>query len=118
MCNGFFDIFRIHQTAITQSDTQLFFVESHVFGVGDMLFVFRIYIQQPIHAASLDDMFIDDFLCIIRFHFHIESIVRQYINDRSFFTEAETAGANYLNIFNQSFGSQLSFQIIENGFTV
>ena len=111
---GFVDIFRIYKSAVAQRNAQLFFIKSHVFGVGNVLFIFRIYVEQPFYLPSLDDMFVNNFPGIFGLYFHVECIVGQHIDNRSFFAKTETSGADYLYLVAQSFHEQFVLQIIMN----
>ena len=114
MSYGFVDIFRIYKSAVAQRNTQLFFIKSHVLGVWNVLFIFRIDVEQPLNLSAFDYMFVDYFQGIFGLHFHVERVVGQNIDNGSFFAKTETAGADYLYLVAQSFHEQLLLQIIMN----
>ena len=92
------DVFGVDETAVTQSDTHLFLVEAHVFGVGFVLLALGVKIEEALHLSALDDVLVDDFAAVLGFHLGVERVVRKHLDDGALFAEAETAGTHDLNI--------------------
>ncbi len=81
-----------------------------MFGIQDMLHRLRIGVKQPVNATSLDHMFIHDLPGVRRLHLCVERVIGQDLDDRSFFTKAETAGTDNLYLPAQSFSLHLVAQ--------
>ncbi len=85
------DVFRVDETAVPQRDPDLFPVELHVLGIGDVPAGRRILVQEPFHLVAADDVGSDDLFHVIRADRGVESTVRDDLDDGTFFAETETA---------------------------
>ena len=101
--DGFVDILGVDGSAISQRDTELFLVKSHVLRVYDVLFGFGIQVQQPVNAAPFNDVFVNNFADIFGLYLRIKSVIGKYFHDRPFLAESETSGFDDLNIVSQPF---------------
>ena len=95
--NVFFDVFRIDKPAVTQRNTQLFAVKPHVFRIGNALFGLGVHIKQTIYLAAFNNVFCNNFNCIVGFHLGIKCVIGHHFHDRTFFAKPETSGCDYLN---------------------
>ena len=97
-CDVFVNVFGIDETAVTQGDTHLFLVEAHVLGVGDVLLVLGVLIEQALHLTAFDDVLVDDFEGVFGLHLGVEGVVGKNLHDGAFLAEAEATGGHDLNI--------------------
>ena len=70
-------------------------------GVRYALVGVRGYIEEALYFTSLDNVLLDDFLCIRGLNPCVESIVRNDLDDRTSFAESEAAGNDYLGEIGQ-----------------
>ena len=105
-CDVLVDVFGIDETAVTQSDTHLFLVETHVLGVGNVFLVLGVFIKQTLHFSTLDDVLVHNFEAIFRGHLGVESVIGKDLHDGAFFAEAEATGGHHLNVVVKTFLSQ------------
>ena len=62
----FQDVFRIDETAVSQSDTHLLAVEIHVLGVADVLSAAGIGVEEPLYLVSANDVAGDNLFHVVR----------------------------------------------------
>ena len=96
--NVFLYILRIYESAVPQGDPLLLPVEIHVLGVADALPCLRVDIEQALNPSASDDMLIDNVMGIIRSHLCIECVVRDNLDHRSLFAEAEASRSDDINL--------------------
>ena len=70
-------------------------------GVGNVLLILRVFVQQTLHFSTLDDVLVDNLAAILGFHLGVECVVGQNLDDGAFFTETETSGGDHLDVVRQ-----------------